>query len=337
MLKRSYFHSLILVLLASCNSASKLGDAVDIIDGVPRKTIDTSILGVNAFFNDSRFGSIASQFADIKNSLRLGYVRVLMNWDDGVQASPKAAPNFGFYDKIIAAAPGGVDILVILTGLPSWMKNSANWEQANPRLTFVNSWVKAVVERYASNGSIIGFEIWNEPNQTSNPDNELLGLSTNAANYVEMLNAAHNIVRAGAPGKKVISAATTAINQNFPDSLDYNRAMRDAGADSFMDVWGVHYYGKEYENVIQSGGVADFLNGLSKPIWITESGAQGVNNQLAYGEEVWPFLTDQIPGIQRIYQYQYSEASPSNVTYGLRNTDSAFPVSDLYVSLRDRK
>jgi hypothetical protein len=87
---------------------------------------------------------------------------------------------------------------------------------------------------------------------------------------------------------------------------------------------------------VRGGGVADFLNGLPKPIWITESGAQGVNSQLEYGERVWPFLTDKIPGIERIYQYQFAEATPADVTYGLRNLSGDLPVSDLYVHLRDR-
>jgi hypothetical protein len=133
-----------------------------------------------------------------------------------------------------------------------------------------------------------------------------------------------------------VTAATTAINQNFPGSLDYNRAMRDAGAQQHADIWGINYYGKQYENLVRPGGVRDFANGLSLPIWVTESGAQGVNTQLAYGEEVWPYLTEQISKIQRIYAYQFTEDSSPDVTYGLRNLSSDRPVSDLYVWLRDR-
>jgi len=139
-----------------------------------------------------------------------------------------------------------------------------------------------------------------------------------------------------APAKLVVTAAITAINQNYPESLNYNRAMRDAGAQDYSDVWAIHYYGKQYENLIRPGGVRDFANGLSQPIWVTESGAQVVNKQLASGEEVWPYLQEKIPGIQRIYQYQFPEASDPGSTYRLRNLSANAALSDLYVWLRDR-
>ncbi len=182
---------------------------------------------------------------------------------------------------------------------------------------------------------MIGFQIWNEPNQ-DNQANRNLGFNESAPNYVELLKQSYSVVQSAAPTKLVVTAATTAINQNYPSSLNYNRAMRDAGAQDYSDVWAIHYYGKQYENLIRSGGVRDFANGLSKPIWVTESGAQGVNKQLAYGEEVWPYLQEKIPGIQRIYQYQFTEATPPDSTYGLRNLSSNAALSDLYVWLRDR-
>ncbi len=322
-------------LMAGCNS-SAVKDALDSLDEVPRKDIDTTRLGVNAFVNDSRFGTARQQFNEVHDTLRLNFVRILLNWDDNVQPTPSATPNFNFYDDVIAALPPGVDALVVVTGLPSWMANSGNWTDGNPRTTFVERWVRRVVSRYGRRGAVIGFEIWNEPNMRDNSENVTLGIAESADNYVEMLARAFNVVRELAPGKLVLNAATTAINQNFSETLDYNRAMRDAGAQNFLDKWAIHYYGKQFENVRRSGGVSDFLNGLSKGVWVTESGAQGVNHQLAYGEQVWPFLREEIPGIERIYAYQFTEASPSDVTYGMRTLDPAFPVSDLYIALRDR-
>ena len=68
-------------------------------------------------------------------------------------------------------------------------------------------------------------------------------------------------------------------------------------------------------------------------IWITESGEQGPNDQLEYVETTWPFLTEKIPGISRIYYYEYSSTAAITQSFGLRNTDQAFPVSDFYVDL----
>lgn len=327
----------IFIGVLSCSSSSDdIEEALDTIDGVPRKPIDTSRLGVNAFANDARFGAISTQLSEVRDVLKLKFIRVLFAWNDAVQPDPNIQPNFSFYDEISNSIPDGVDAVVVITGLPGWMSNSSNWLEGNPRTTFVERWVKRIARRYASNPRIIAFQIWNEPNADGNPDNRLLELSSSPANYVEMLARAHNVVGESAAGKLVVGAATTSINQNFPATLNYNRGMKQAGAENFLDVWGVHYYGKQYERVIRPDGVRDFLNSLMPPIWVTESGEQGVNSQLSYGEEVWPFLLEKMPGIERIYVYQYTESTPADVTYGLKNISPDAPVSDLYVFLRDR-
>jgi hypothetical protein len=330
----SFIISFLALALTACNS-SQLKEAIDIADGVPRKTIDTDILGVNAFANDGRFGSASAQFSEVASTLRLRFVRILVQWDSNIEPSPNQDINFGFYDSLISAIPAGVDALLILNGTPGWMSDEANWIGGDPRRTFVEKWVAPVVSRYGGSSRVIGFQIGNEPNQ-NNQVNRNLGVVDNPGAYVDLLKMSSRVIESIAPAKLVVTAATTAINQNFPASLDYNRAMRDAGAQDYADIWAIHYYGKQYENLVRSGGVRDFANGLSKPIWVTESGAQGVNKQLAYGEEVWPYLREKIPGIQRIYQYQFTEATPPESTYGMRNLSKDMALSDLYIWLRDR-
>ena len=328
---KNFFLSLALCLgMVACNS-SIVKDGTEIINGVPRQTIDTDTLGVNAFANDGRFGSPAQQYQEVRSTLRLGFVRILVSWDSNAQPSASAPANLSFYDTLIEALPAGIDALLVMTNAPSWLSGSSG----DPRAIFIDQWVRPVVARYGGNPRVIGFQIWNEPNQ-NNTANNVMGFTNNAPLYVSTLKSAAAVVRSLAPAKLVVTAATTAINQNYPNTLDYNRAMRDAGAQSYADIWGVHYYGKQYENVVRPGGVADFANGLALPIWITESGAQGVNNQLAYGEEVWPYLQDKLNNIQRIYVYQFTEATPPETTYGLKNLSATMPVSDLYVWLRDR-
>lgn len=321
--------------LLSCNS-SEIEDAIESFEDVPRKTINTDELGTNAFANDRRFGSIEQQFSEVKSTLRLNSVRLLFNWDNNVQPSPGAGINFSFYDDIVEALPAGMDAIVVLTGVPGWMSDSSNWINGNPRTTFVELWVKKVAARYAGRSRIIGWQIWNEPNMFANQDNVLLDLAANPANYVQMLQQAFSAIRAISPSKLVISAATTAINQNYPETLNYNRAMRDAAVTSFCDIYAIHYYGRQYENLRRSGGVADYLNGVDKEIWVTESGEMGINNQLTYAEQTWPLLRDEVGGIRRIYQYQFTEAGDANSTYGLRNLTPGLELSDLYIYLRDR-
>jgi hypothetical protein len=327
------FLTLVILFLTSCGAKEAIEDALDVVN-VDRKTIDTSIMGVNAFANDSQFGSIDSQYNEVKNTLRLGYVRILMNWDNGVQNSPNSPLNFSFYDSLINGVPAGVEVLIVTTEIPSWMSNSANWQNNNPRTTWVNTWLRPLAARYANNSKVKAIQVWNEPNMEVNGDNSVMGFVNSPATYAEFLSLASSTIRSVAPRLLVVNAATTAINQNFPATLDYNEQMIQAGVLDAVDRFAIHYYGEQFERVVRNNGVADFLNqNINKPIWVTESGEQGFNKQLRYVERAWPFLKEKIPGISRFYYYQFTENTPPETTYGLKNPSS---VSDLYVWLRDR-
>ena len=322
--------------LIAAQSTDSTAPATEQFSLVPKRTIPYSILGISAFVNDQRFGSIRKQFLEVKNTLKIRHVRLLFRWDDNVQPTPSSPANFAFYDDIVRNIPSGVRAIVVLTGVPSWMKNSSNWSGGNPRTTFNQRWVNVVVSRYAKRHSIVGWQIWNEPNMASDDENVTLGLAESPENYVELLSGAYQIIKNIASRDKVIAAATTAINQNFPDTLDYNKALKRAGIEQACDIWTAHYYGEQYERFLFLG-IAEFMNQIDKPIWITESGAQGVNSQLAYGQRTWPLLRQEVPKVARIYIYQFTEATSAASTYGLKNLTPGFAISDLYINLRDRR
>ena len=303
---------------------------------LPKGKIDTTRLGINAFANDLRFGSIKQQYLEVRNTLKLRYVRVLFAWNDQVQPTATSTPNFSFYDDIANNLAPGTEALVVLTGLPSWMKDSRNWIDGNPRKTFVQLWVQPVVSRYSSSRAITAWQIVNEPNMSSNPDNITLDIATKPENYVELLGFAYPTVKRLAPSDKVVGAATTAINQNYPSSINYNKAMKSNGAQQLLDVWAIHYYGVQIENVFRPGGVKSFVKGLQRPVWVTESGEKGTTKQKNYAERVWPFLLSQMSSIQRIYHYQFTDSSAADVTYGLKNLTAGRTLSDLYIYLRDK-
>lgn len=320
------------LLLCACGDATDLLDLA--LDPPGRKPIDTTRMGVNNFFIDPEFGTISEQFLEIRDTLGLRHIRVLFAWTTDVQPTPTSTPNYGLFDNIIAAIPPGVDITVVLAHTPSWIVNPSNWVSNNPRITWVEQWLRPTVARYANVAGIAGFEVWNEPDLTVVASDSALDLE-DPDNYLELLLFGSRAIRELAPGKLVIIAATQSIQQNFPTNLDYNKRLADLGAAALVDVWNIHYYSTSFESVITSSGVQDFLNGLGMPIWITESGEQGPNNQLAYVETAWPFLREKVPAIDRIYYYQFGETTPVEQNFGLRTTDPVFPVSDLYVFLRD--
>lgn len=320
------------LLITSCSDA---GDLLNIaLDPPKRKPIDRSLVAVNNFFVDSVFGTKNQQYNDITNNLGIKRIRVLFAWTDDVQPTPGSAPNYSFYDDIVSNAPADAELLVVVTHAPSWMTNSANWIDGSARKTWIESWFKPTVARYKDTAVIKAFEIFNEPDLITLPGDAALELTT-PSNYFEILQNGYTSGKRIAPNKQFIMAATTSIQRDFPNVLRYNKELKNLGAESFTDFWNVHYYATSYESVVTSSGVGDFLNGLSKQVWVTESGEKGPNNQLAYVETTWPFLKEEIPSIQRFYYYQYGETGPLQTNFGLRTTDPSFPVSDFYIFLRD--
>ncbi|MCB0345445.1 MAG: cellulase family glycosylhydrolase [Bdellovibrionales bacterium] len=319
------------IAAVSCSSSTE--ELLDIlVDPPERKEIDVSQMGVNNFFLASEFGSFSDQFLEIRDTLGLKFVRILFAWSNDVQPSPDADPFYGFYDAILDAVPPGVDVLPVLVHTPDWMADSANWIDGNPRTTWVERWLRPTVARYAGRSSIVGWEVWNEPDLTVVPSDFVLGLEE-PGNYVELLSAANTTIRSLDPTKLIVIAATESINQDFPNNLNYNKDLQMLGADALVDIWNIHYYGEQYERVVVGGGIADFLGGLSKAVWVTESGEPSAVGQLPYVETAWPFLREKIPNITRIYYYRYAN-SAGDLPYGLRQGGET--VSDLYIHLRDR-
>ena len=322
------------VILPGCSSDTK--ELLDLVlDDPDQEELDRSRLGINNFFLRPEFGSICQQFLELRDTLGLRFVRVLMAWTDDVQPTPGSTPNFGFFDDIIDCIPSGVDVLVVAAHTPNWMSDASNWTSGgNPRATWVDRWLRVIVERYAGRPGIVGWEVWNEPDLTVVPSDSVLGLEA-PENYFELLSFASTVLRNIDPARLIVIAATESIQQDFPNTLNYNRTLRDLGAGSLVDVWNIHYYGEQFERVVQGGGVADFLNSLGMLIWITETGEQGPNQQKSYVRTTIPFLREKIPGIDRVYIYRYGDNAPADLNFGIRTTDPAFPVSDLYIHLRD--
>lgn len=329
--------SLLLILtslLAACSDdVDDLRDLADLEQNPPqRQAIDTSRMGVNAFFNTAGFGTTPQQFAEIRDTLHLDKVRVLFAWTDGVQRGPGVAPDFGFFDSIIDAIPPDVDILVTVAHTPGWMGNSANWSNPDPLQTWVDLWLTPLLQRYGNDPRIIGWQIFNEPDLASVGADAVLGLE-DPARYAQLVSLASARIRMLDPQSLVVLAASRSIQQNSNANLNYNKALFDLGVEELVDIWSIHYYGEQFEKVVISDGIANFLNQLRKPIWITESGEMGLDKQLQYAETVWPFLREEIPGIDRIYYYRFVENQPRDTTFALRTPEG---LSNLYIFLRDR-
>ena len=319
--------------LIGCGSdADELFDLADIaLDPPEEQTIDTSRVGVNSFFNTAGVGSTRDQFLDIRDNLKIQNVRALFAWTNGVQPSPNSEPDYGFFDSILDSTPAGVNLLVTVAHTPDWMTDPANWIGGDPILTWNERWLRPLLQRYAGDPRISSWQIFNEPDLLLVPSDVSLNLA-DPANYFRLLEIGSGIVRTTDPGKIVVMAASRSIQQDGGNNLDYNKRLKELGAEALVDVWAFHFYGEQFERVIERNGVADFLNSISRPLWITESGEMGHNNQLSYVRTVWPFLRSEIPGLDRIYYFRYASNEPADITFALRTPQS---LSDLYIRLRD--
>lgn len=301
---------------------------------LPEKNLPPRTVGLNAFSNEPQFGSVSAQMRETTNVLGIRNLRILLAWNDQIQPTPNSPLFWNFYDDIVRSIPRRSKALVIITGLPSWMQNPAHWQDNNPRKTFVQRWVKAVVERYGSERRITSFQIWNEPNDVNNADNKTLDLVTSPSNYVAMLGEAANYIRSNTRRKLVVSAATTSINQNYPEAFNYNEELKKAGVEQNADIYAIHYYGTNIERLYFSGGITSFIRSLSLPVWVTESGERGLTEQESYTRTMWPFLQEMFPGIKRFYFYKFTDAeNTGSESFGLKNPSGN---SDLYYYLKDR-
>lgn len=335
LIKKVHLQNIIIFLLAcfalqGCIDKEKI-EAV--INEPRRKQIPLGRLGLNAFFNDERFGSVRSQVNDVTQNLKFRKLRLLLRWDDNAHPVPGLEPNFAFLDTVLSKIPRGTEILLVTTGIPSWMRDPQNWYNNNPRESFIRFWLNPLLDEISKYDIVKAIQVWNEPNDRSAIENSVMGFNS-PSNYYEMLVLAKDLFEKKRIRKELINAATTAINQKSNDALEYNKRLISLGAHNLVDKWAIHFYGKQFDRVFTRGGVKDVLSRTRKAIIITESGEKGINKQLDYAERVWPFLIESLGNIELIYIYTYTEDAPAESTYGLRNL-SKNPFSDLYLKLLD--
>lgn len=309
------------MVAAACGVGGDAGDLGELIFGAGGK-IPRDKLGVQDEFVASPKGDPAAQGNDIRTTLKLRHVRTSFFFDETFLPSDGAPPDFARFDTILAAIPPDTDLLPILTFAPGWLANRADW-----KTVFVDQFVIPVLDRYGKDGRIAGWEIWNEPDGFCNGRGAPAGvLDCSAADYVDLVSKVAPEIRKRS-GALVVGAASTSINQSFPDNFNFNQSMVSAGLLNSVDVYNFHWYGEQLEK-LTFGGIGDFLNATGKRVWCTESGAQGVTNQLSHAQDVFPSLDSHISRLDRIYIFTYFDGGASASTFGLVAGDGT--ESDLY-------
>jgi hypothetical protein len=230
--------------------------------------------------------SVLSQTLNDAVALGVTTIRVDLGWDD-IQPNSPSIYNWSNFDRVVEAARArNLNILPTLAYTPAWARPSGC---TTPKCISVNpnafaSFAAAAATRYAPMG-IHMWEIWNEPN--------VVGFwqpTPNVTQYVQLLSATSNAIRAVDPHSFIISGglAPSATSNGNIAPLDFFSQFADLGGINLVNAIGYHPYSfpvppaynaswnawqqmdgasLSIESILTSHGAAN------KKIWITEYGA----------------------------------------------------------------
>lgn len=176
-------------------------------------------------------------------ALDVGWVKVQVSWKV-YQPYPDqlATDRFEELDWLVEAATNnGMDVLLGVSKAPEWSRPTTEMDGPPSDYDLYRDFMETLAGRYR--GRVAAYELWNEPNL----QREWNGVPLSAADFVRLMAAGAEGVRAADPQAIVISGApaTTGINdgETAVDDRVYLRQMLTAGAADLVDAVGVHPYG----------------------------------------------------------------------------------------------
>lgn len=254
---------------AATNNPPAIGMVTDLTWGISRTEMERTI--------------------KLLSSSGVRWVRMNVSWS-GVEPTGKGVINSGWLSELDAAVryarEAGLQVLMpIADGVPYWAsadpaKANGTWNKYWKPTSMVDygDFVGFVVRRYSPMG-VSHYEIWNEPNH---PRFWPSGVS--AADYVPMLKAGYQAVKAASPEATVLMGGLSKGDHY------YLRQLYAAGAKPYMDVINIH----PYTGAVGPNSCWNDKNGLkavdafcsietvrdvavangdsAKPMWLTEFG-----------------------------------------------------------------
>jgi polysaccharide biosynthesis protein PslG len=223
-------------------------------------------------------------------------------------AEPNAPQNgvhnykFSIFDQVYAAdLARGIRPLIVLMSAPKWAWGDGVPQGDQPfgmppgpeHLDDWAAFVGAVAKRYPQ---ALGFEIWNEPDAWAFWGRGVVPIDPAA--YTRVLARAHGAVKSVDPCAPVVGGALAAYPTTSPgvhmSVSEFVGGMLRADAANHMDAISLHDYAVgpappgPAQWAIPPGWVREALarNGVSVPIWITESGVSttGLNAVTEQGQ-----------------------------------------------------
>ncbi len=331
-------------------------------------------LGMNVFLEQEVEPVKRQATLDLLHAAGVTWIRQELPWEqvEPVARGETTDPNFGgstwtkFDDIVDRASASGMDVMLRLDTSPRWALPADAPDGLSPPVSYEDyfDFVSEVATRYR--GRVAAYQIWNEPNLTS----EWGHRPPSAVDYARMLVGASERIRAADPSARVVMAAlapTLTENSDALNELIYLQQLYDAGVRGSFDVLAVQAYGLRggpddprvdatsdvtfsrptlVRQVMVANGDADV------PVWATEMGWNDNPPATAYQEfgRVTPSLqarytvrafdraAEQWPWLKVGFVWFFKRADYANQDqdwFYFRVANPDFSLEPVYYALRD--
>jgi hypothetical protein len=286
--------------------------------------------GLWTSYTDAQRATVLDRFAAAGvDSVRLDVSWIMLQPNNGASYD---AWGVAFVDRVIAMAnQRGIKPLVMLWLTPGWANGNAG-QRALP----TNPADYARVANYAAkrwSGKVVGWEVWNEPNDTT------FMTGADPVAYTRLLKAAYPAFKSADPTTPVVTGGV-----QYNDDT-WIRRMYDGGAKGYFDAIGSHPYqgianaapslandGTRY-TLTHAVAIHDLMVARgdgAKKIWFTELGwsvhanTAGTANwnlgvtetvQSDYLVQAADLVRTTMPWVQRMYWYDDRDTTTGNVQY----------------------
>lgn len=242
-------------------------------------------------------------------------------------------------DNVVANANknGVTDILMVLSGTPTWATNQRNpISLPAPNASGVpanmadwDDWVRAVATRYK--GKIKNYQPWNEANLST-------FYTGTPAQMADLTKRAYDIIKSIDPSATIV-APSTGLRLNGALKKFYPKFLRELKARNWpVDVWSAHTYPSSLGTTNDRRELANKWIGFLKaakapnlPLWDTENNyglggpgpdfpEQDINGTKAANWTAMTYLDALRLGVSRVYMYQWG---PYNDLWGIQYMEGA--------------
>lgn len=185
---------------------------------------------------------VADRDAKLIQDAGFRWVKQEIAWRE-IEGGGKGLWRWNITDRVIDQIEAHeLKVIVRLGVQPKWAAPAVPFPEIGPPADLQDfyDYVYAVAERYK--GRVEAYQIWNEPNLAR----EWGGKPPNPAEYVALLKAGYQAVKAADPSAIVISAGlapTTQDNAAAMPDVHFIQEMYNAGAAAYFDALGVHAAG----------------------------------------------------------------------------------------------